>query len=181
MPKCRLQIWPKFALQIVDQQVQNGVDCRQVYKALEGVECRLEPCFQCRFVDQLFPPCVCRFYFFWSQCVDLIKIQMLETLYGIFKNTSLLIIDLYNSSSKSNIKFYSIIIKKIPVEDFLFIFMFSLYTLFKCRFYQFRVQIVDLSFSMQMQIFLKFRVQIVDRKAKNGVIYIQSDPPINPH
>ena len=45
---------------------------------------------------------------------------------------------------------------------------------------EFVLYIVDFDLLLWMQIFFKFLLQIVDRMGKKPVIYIQSDPPINP-
>ena len=81
----------------------------------------------------------------------------------------------HNSARQGVIKYH--------IQYFLFIFIATIgksIPLFNCkkwRFSLFWMQIVELSFLIKMQIFFKISLQIVDRKAKNGVIYIYSDPP----
>ena len=114
-------------MQIVDLAQICLVDCRLIgpkwcrlligFKALDGVECRQEPCFQCRFVDQLFPPCVCSFSFFRSRFVDFIKFKCQKPCFCFFKKTILLILQQCREVARiyTGMPVYTGVWKRLPV------------------------------------------------------------------
>ena len=105
MFKCRLQIWPIFCLQIVDKQVQNVVDCRSIFQTLKIVDCRLQDCSKCRFVDCIlrFKKKLVDFGIFWVQIVDFGSFTSVKSVHVDFNDIELVIyIDLRLSKWQVN-------------------------------------------------------------------------------
>ena len=57
---CRLQIWYDISCRIYNFLIEILVDCRQVFRHLNPVDCRLRALKSCRFVDQNILPKHCR-------------------------------------------------------------------------------------------------------------------------